>query len=268
MKSLYWKAGGVGVKLVDYIPKVGFQWPWEQWSTQWENYDSVYRVLVFQAFIIPIGRNFPFLSPHFTHIKLLKQSRALGFGYFQSQESGLTKHMDQWRYQWSQGSWSWQLWPCIYVMQGNCLLRPSTWVVMCAVISGDLGHELCTGSDRSVSWMVILSYMLVGVWLNIVYFSLMTDVKECSDINFYIKIMKGHFFFLRWDLFSLSFLLCHTGLNSSWEQTPLWVKAGFQWAIRSPKTPKQTVKVLLSALWRTCWWNSLGYIWCTDIGRC
>lgn len=79
MKQLYWKARGVGVKLVDYIPKVGFQWPWEQWSTQWEDQESVYRVLVFQASIIPIGWTFPFLSPHFTPVKLLKGTHwALG----------------------------------------------------------------------------------------------------------------------------------------------------------------------------------------------
>ena len=40
--------------------------------------------------------------------------------------------------------------------------------------------------------------------------------KEYSDINFLCKNyeMKGHFFFLRCNLFSLSFPLC---LNSSWE---------------------------------------------------
>ena len=67
------------MKLVDYIPKVGFQWPWEQWFTQWEDYDSVFRVLVFQASIIRIGRSFPFLRPHFTPVKLLKGTHwALG----------------------------------------------------------------------------------------------------------------------------------------------------------------------------------------------
>ena len=34
---------------------------------------------------------------------------------------------------------------------------------MCAVIRGGLGHKPGTESDGSVSWLVILSYVLVGI---------------------------------------------------------------------------------------------------------
>lgn len=161
--------------------------------------------LCFQSFGFP-----SFYNPHWQEFSFPQASlyscqategHSLGFGHSQSQHSGLPKQMDQSRYRWSQGSWSWQLWPCTYVMQEDCIHescdqgRPRAWAGYwkwwISITDGDTFIYAC--------WDVIKCCL----------FSLITDVKEYSDINFYVKIMKWRAFFFFWHgIFFLYHFLC------------------------------------------------------------
>lgn len=160
-------------------------------------------------------------------IKLLKQSRGTRLWASRSQDSGLGKGMGQSRYQWSWGSWSRRLWPCICAGDGGVISGVTDLgcprAVLCVLWAGeaeDMSWErwvLCIGSDGPISWPVYFYISLLGIWFKICLFSLITDLKEFSDINFYLETMKWRALFSEMGGFFLHNFFCATlSLNSSW----------------------------------------------------